>query len=212
MNRQFRWRNWHRRIGVFCSAIIILLSISGLFLNHSDHWDFLKQPLPSVLAQWLYSAKIANEPTAETCPNQITIETLSLIKSKQWIRICSSSLELLNADRELIERFDESSGLPKTLKAYGWCGDYFCVQGTTNNYYRLVNYFWQPIEVGDQIDIDHLTPLTNINYATGLHWQRLLLDLHAGRFFGQVRVWLMDIVALAILFLACSGCYLWYRK
>ena len=41
--------------------------------------------------------------------------------------------------------------------------------------------------------------------------ERLLLDLHSGRFFGSAGVLVYDVLALAIGFLAISGLILWIR-
>ena len=43
------------------------------------------------------------------------------------------------------------------------------------------------------------------------HWERLLLDLHAGRFFAGAQHFLMNGFALAMIFLACSGIYLYSK-
>lgn len=45
-----------------------------------------------------------------------------------------------------------------------------------------------------------------------LTWERVLLDLHAGRIFGRHGVWLSDATAVALLFLSCSGLVTWLRR
>jgi hypothetical protein len=45
-----------------------------------------------------------------------------------------------------------------------------------------------------------------------ISWQRLLLDLHSGRWFGAYGVWLVDLAAVILLFLALSGCWIWFSK
>ncbi len=44
-----------------------------------------------------------------------------------------------------------------------------------------------------------------------LSWQRILRDLHSGQILGSWGKWLVDLVALGILILACSGIALWWR-
>ena len=41
---------------------------------------------------------------------------------------------------------------------------------------------------------------------------KVVLDIHTGRFFGSAGEWLMDIAAIALLLLSASGLYMWYRK
>jgi hypothetical protein len=45
----------------------------------------------------------------------------------------------------------------------------------------------------------------------GLSLERVLLDLHSGRFFGPVGVLVYDLLALSVGFLAVSGLFLWAR-
>ena len=39
--------------------------------------------------------------------------------------------------------------------------------------------------------------------------ERLVLDLHSGRFFGPFGVYLVDAATIALIFLALSGCWIW---
>jgi len=45
----------------------------------------------------------------------------------------------------------------------------------------------------------------------GLSWERVMLDLHSGRLFGTAGVWVVDVAAVLLLFLALSGFVLWYQ-
>jgi hypothetical protein len=45
-----------------------------------------------------------------------------------------------------------------------------------------------------------------------LTWERVLLDLHAGRLFGRLGPWLVDAVAIALVALALSGIALWVKQ
>jgi hypothetical protein len=43
-----------------------------------------------------------------------------------------------------------------------------------------------------------------------LSWERLLLDLHSGRLFGQAGVWIVDAVGVLLITLASSGTLMWW--
>lgn len=45
-----------------------------------------------------------------------------------------------------------------------------------------------------------------------LNWQRLLLDLHAGRLFGLAGQLVMDLAALVLVVLALTGTVIWSRS
>ena len=97
----------HKRIGLTAAILVIFISVTGLLLNHIDHWQWLQQPLPAYLSQLFYN-------------------------------------------------------VPQSVDS--------------------------------------------------LHWERLLLDLHAGRFFGSLRFVIMDFLGLSVLFLAISGCYGYFKS
>ena len=42
--------------------------------------------------------------------------------------------------------------------------------------------------------------------------ERVVIDMHSGRFFGVPGLVMADLAAIAILFLICSGIYVWYKK
>ncbi len=46
----------------------------------------------------------------------------------------------------------------------------------------------------------------------GLTLERVLLDLHSGRIFGQWGVWLMDAAAMMLIMLSLSGSWVWWRR
>jgi uncharacterized iron-regulated membrane protein len=48
--------------------------------------------------------------------------------------------------------------------------------------------------------------------GSGLSWERLLLDLHSGRLFGSLGVFIVDLAAIALLLIALSGVWVWVTK
>ncbi len=43
-------------------------------------------------------------------------------------------------------------------------------------------------------------------------WDRVLLDLHTGRFFGSAGPYVMDAAAILLLVVASSGVYNWFKR
>ena len=55
-----------------------------------------------------------------------------------------------------------------------------------------------------------MLPESRARYAaTRLNWERWLQDLHSGRFFGPVGVWIMTIAGAALIVLGISGLIVW---
>ena len=46
----------------------------------------------------------------------------------------------------------------------------------------------------------------------GLTMERVVLDLHSGRFFGAYGIYFMDAAALALLWLSFSGLWVWWKR
>lgn len=45
-----------------------------------------------------------------------------------------------------------------------------------------------------------------------LPWERVMPDVHTGRFFGAWGPWLKDATALLMLFLAGSSVFIWWKR
>jgi len=42
--------------------------------------------------------------------------------------------------------------------------------------------------------------------------ERVLLDLHSGRFFGRFGPWIFDTIAVLLILLALSGTWIWLKR
>lgn len=50
------------------------------------------------------------------------------------------------------------------------------------------------------------------NSGGSISLERIILDLHSGRLFGTMGVWVMDLAAIAIAALSISGVFMWVRR
>jgi hypothetical protein len=48
--------------------------------------------------------------------------------------------------------------------------------------------------------------------GNGLKLERVILDLHSGRIFGQYGIYIMDAAAIALLWLSLSGVWVWSSR
>lgn len=49
-------------------------------------------------------------------------------------------------------------------------------------------------------------------HGGSITWERVLLDLHSGRLFGRLGVWIVDLVSLLLIVLAGTGAWLWLLR
>ena len=62
------------------------------------------------------------------------------------------------------------------------------------------------------LDEDEYEQLLVAYRGNGLKLERVILDLHSGRIFGDYGVYLMDAAAIALLWLSFSGLWVWNSR
>jgi hypothetical protein len=231
---------WHRYIGLAAAAFVIVLSVTGLLLNHTEELglDSIRVTSPAVL-DW-YGVRAPDELLAYRAGTLTVIEAGERIYLTQGelpdargplhgaveydglvIVAMADQLWLLTPDGELVERLDATAGVPPDLLAIGRTGDGALAVRTVAGSFRA--------------DADLLawtaTDAHGIDWATsipptaaqaraverawrgeGLPLERVMLDLHSGRILGNAGVYLMDGAALLFLVLAASGVWLWIKR
>ncbi len=238
--RPFFWR-WHRRLGVVAALIVLLVSVTGLLLNHTAE---LKFGSLSVRQGWLLSHYGMSPPEAvsyqvgnlwisgdernslywdgeplASCQGEL--KGALAVASQQGLHkivACAGELLVFTESGELVERIGSSYGLPQPVDSIGSCGEAICLRsGDQILLADLQRLHWRPVD-GRQVEWvqsrQSPAPLQQkLLRAQGsaLSWERVLLDLHSGRILGQVGVWIVDLAALLLLFLALSGFWLWYQ-
>jgi len=138
----------------------------------------------------------------------------------------SEELLLLDHDGNLIERIAWGTPDAGRIEAIGLLtGDTVVVRSTGQLWLAdtdLLN--WQHAQnPGINPDTDIIwstsTPAPEALHQTftrhyrghGLSLERVLLDVHSGRIFGSVGIFIYDLLALAVGFLAISGLVFWFR-
>lgn len=134
-----------------------------------------------------------------------------------------TDLFLVTPQAELIEKMSLSSFIASDIEKIGVGASGLVLLSSAENVYTSRDDFlsWQPFDtqVDDaqwseaaSVSTLELEELKSHHLAKSIDWERLVLDLHSGRIFGQWGVWLYDITALVIIFLSISGCWAWYKK
>ncbi|TRX58054.1 PepSY domain-containing protein [Thalassomonas sp. M1454] len=142
---------------------------------------------------------------------------------QQFILISSdNNLRLYNLAGQLVDVMDKASGLPGNIKTLFVDGNDVYLktaQGVFLSNDEL--YSWQQYESNKHLE--HWSQATTISTAETQHyqqqyrtqilnWERVVIDIHSGRFFASLGVLFMDLVALFIIILSMSGIYMWIRQ
>lgn len=166
--------------------------------------------------------------------NQVWYKQALLVDSQQrvvsvgsWLEfiviVSSNKLYLFTLDSELVDVLDSTVGLPNGVNDISIIDDSVYLH-TLDGVFLSVDHFetWQrvdfmPKNLVNKVEESVLTSaekhqLSLLNRQQKLSWERVVLDIHSGRFLGEFGVWLMDVVAILIIILSMSGVYIWIRQ
>lgn len=231
---------WHRYIGLAAAVFVIMLSITGLALNHTEALDLDSTHVESeLLLDWYgvhapqhVTSYRAGTHTITAAGNQVYWNSMRLpglqgplvgaIAYYDLIIVAvPGKLLLFTSGGELIEQLDGAAGVPAGMQALGITPDNGLAIHAAHGYYRTNADFleWQETDTLDaswaspSAPSDELLKALQTAYrGTGLSLERVLLDIHSGRILGRMGVYLVDAAAVLFLLLALSGVWLWTRR
>lgn len=232
---------WHRWMGVASAIFLVVLSITGLALNHTERLGLNQITIRNSFILDRYGMAAGNEITGFRIHGSNTIAHLDgqLFYNDQAlsagniplgivegdpISVVATQNELLylTGEGDIIEKLDTTQLPYSELSAVGKTIDNTPVLITDEG--RMVpDENWLEFDrYQASYTVDPLQPI-DLNEATtssileqfqggGVSLYRVLLDLHSGRLFGWGGRTLMDLSAIAIILLVTSGLMGWLRK
>lgn len=247
MSRHLSWRRrlrsvflWHRYLGAAAAAFLLVLSLTGFALNHSEHlgldstrldWPLLlnlyglspESPPVSFRAgahwvtalegRWYLDGK-SLAPYSEAPVGAVSSDGLLALAGRD-------SLTLALPEGQVVERLDERA-LPTEITAVGTGADgRIVIAGPDGQRFRADRAVvqWHPAAAGEPDWSRAAQPPEAIERAAleshrgaGLPATRVLADLHSGRLLGLPGRITMDLAGLALLLLIGTGFYNWLRR
>ena len=235
---------WHRRSGLIVIPIVLMLSITGILINHSQTLGFAKQPVYSGVIGWLYGVEPkhitqgyqANDHWLAQKNRIVYLNTQPLYDCKSdllgavyWQEtiavLCDNRISLYLEDGQLVEQLPaltvqaSSLGLLATnngpllmlaapLMSFNDSSWSWTVANAEQQQ-LATNIQWADLEI---LPVDLAQELNRDLPLPGINTERLLLDLHSGRLFGDIGVYLVDAASLVFIFLCLSGFYTWFKR
>jgi len=231
---------WHRYAGLFAAIFAIFISISGIILNHTDDLGLKKRHLsisalleqyqvqnPTVVTRFKSQQQFIEQADDMLFigPSEVIHIDTPLIGAVQYGEFLvvglQNSLLLFSTDGQLLETLTRLDGVPSHISHIGIDQQQQLVLLSKARHYRLnddlslqlatldsrVNWSQaQILATADKAAIKHRYRSNIISLET------LLLDIHSGRFFGAYGALIFDLIGLIILFLAASGCIIWFKQ
>ena len=231
----------HKKIGLSSIAVIIMLVLTGILLNHNDSLKFNQQPVHSTFLNNWYGIQlpqveqgfqqqqnwvtlVGNTIFINQTPLQnIKVDSLHGFQTVDFgfILVSKNSLILADEQAQLIDQIPFPTPL---ANAYFLQGQ-LLLKLENNRYYQTLEPYDSLNEVSLSPNLtSNLVPISPSRLPTslqatlqaqsnqnGLTVERLLLDIHSGRFFGSWGIYLIDLFAILFLLLALSGAWMTIR-
>ena len=229
----------HKFTGIAVCVFLIHLSITGIFLNHTEDLGLDEKYTASPMILALYNISMPSQKESFLVDNifisrfgdQIFMDNQPIIKSESPIMGAAFSNQilaialpnemiLLTQEGELIERITSTSELPENIQKLGVSENIL--------YLKATNQVWQSSdqaqawEVSDSSFNDWSNEVTLPDQQTkqieiyfsgkGVSLEQFFLDLHNGNIIKNFGKWFLDLIAIFLLLLSISGIWIWLKK
>lgn len=148
-----------------------------------------------------------------------------VIRNNEVVLIAlENALLLITDEGELIEKITPAMGLPTPIEKIAIGNQEQVILVVGNAYYSSDDEFlsWHSVKKSAQdiypFSFAQLPPkeimqqYRDIYLGNNLPVERFILDLHSGRIFGQLGVYVMDVAAITMIFLSLSGTWVWLQR
>jgi hypothetical protein len=238
--RQFLSR-WHRRAGLAFLMVFLMVAVTGVMLNHTQWFGLGSQYIQNPLLLKHYGYREPQIQSFQVDDHwfshaggdflyrdaeQLVYCPLSLAGAVNFndsmvVVACRKQILLIDGDGAVLEKLGEAYGVPSSIDKIGYCGEELCLESNGQTHFvDLDQLQWQAFTPVDKPEWMRPKPLPAELHqqlkkevaGDGPSLERFVLDLHSGRLFGAIGVWIVDLAALGLVFLSLSGFYFWYRQ
>lgn len=233
-------RHWHQRIGIVAAFLVLLLSVTGIALNHAETLDLhRKQARAGWIMDW-YGIGGVEGPisAAEARGLWVALADSHVFAAGRRIGDTDSAsfagaaaagnvvvagggdrLFVLTPAGDLIETLDETV-LPGAVTRIGIAGERIAVEtvGGATFVVDAAVTAWRKSEgpfiwsAVAELPAQERIALDDAMRGEGLPLYRVILDIHSGRFFSRAGPLAMDLAALALIALSGTGLWTWMKR
>ena len=218
-------RKGHRNVGIFLILFLLLVSVTGILLNHTESLHLNERSVPAFIAKRYYQSQAIPGFELNTHYyyslgeilyfDQQALTQCGALKgiarqANQLVVLCDAELVLFTEDHQLIERISEAYGLPSNLDRLAVRDGQLLLANET----KLFSFDTDSLEsVSLTASFKNWPEMQTVPgdllLNDSVSWQQFILDLHSGMFIGTWGKWLADLVAIFIIGIAISGLVMW---
>lgn len=235
----FKLHIWHRYVGVLSAILVIILSVTGLFLNFTDQLELDAKHIANRwlleryrIGQFEVTSFQTEQHLVSHASNYVFLDgkymlnssksLVGVIETDQHLVLATqASLLLLTPAGDLVDEISELTGLPEAPLGIAKDQQGHPVLRGINTYWKGSAELsaWQPLQGPHPKWVAPITTPGEIDSAVQAYvrsheitLERMLLDLHSGRLLGSVGQNIMSLAAILFILLAISGTIIWLRK
>lgn len=192
---------WHRRIGITSALFVLVLSITGLLLMFSSSLGLDQKTWGGGVVKSVYNLEPKSEPMGLPITNDQG--------EQSWVVLVDGLVYVGDAGPIPLEP-------PLTFAE--WQDGFVFISNSKEDVFTMADgTLVERMQSSNSFGILTARPVPNElkqkvldRYAArGMPASRVLLDIHAGRFFGKLGSWLMGLAAILLILLSLSGIYMW---
>ncbi len=234
-----RLTRWHRWAGIAAALFVVVLSITGLALQHAPALGLDRNPVgspsvaralgidtPAVRAyrvgeRWVLGTGEALYLDGERVTGLSAAPSGAVATDFGIVVAAGGDILLVGEQGRLVEHLRAGAGLPGAVERIGITADGDAVVATADRRYRPKRRWlafapydgavaaWSRLQDPPARLAQRVRDDT---LGRAVTWARLLRAIHSGRIAGTAGVVIMDAAAVLLLVLAGSGGYLWWRR
>ena len=229
----------HKFTGIAVCVFLIHLSITGIFLNHTEDLGLDEKYTDSPMILALYNISMPNKEESflvdnhfiSRFGNQVFLDNQPVFKSEvpitgaiifnqMFVIAIENELVLLTEEGELIEKLTTANGVPMNIQKLGAYNSLL--------FLKTSNQVWESNDEGQEWRVsdssfnewsnevvmpDEKTQQVESYFlGKGVSLEQFFLDLHNGNIIKGFGKWILDIIAIFLLLISISGVWIWLRK
>lgn len=225
---------FHRYTGLVVGIILLMLAVTGIALNHTGALNLEKNYVQSTLIlDWygidtpkLHNSYSIKNHRVTQANEQIYLDASPLFKTSKTLLGATSndsfialafsdSIRLLTLDGETIEQINKTAIQKIAVQAE----DRIYIQSQGQVYYSDDALLSWQLATQEPADWSIPSPLPvelekQLNQSLRdniLPYERIVLDMHSGRFFGKYGVYIIDLAGIFCILLVISGTWIWLK-
>lgn len=239
--RKSPWnRKAHRLLGILLIAPLLLVCLTGMALNHGIDLNLSDRKISADWIRSHYGMLLEGEPLAyglegvsyaALWDGKIFYRSSIIADSSQLVGavplrdgtavVTASAVHYFGLDGELMETMGPPTLPSPPIIRAGRNLNLELILETTTGIFVSDKELIEFTPATTEKDIVWSVPVTSTkqNIATwktafsgdGVPLDRIILDIHSGRFFGSIGKWIYDVLAIGVLILSFTGAILYLR-